>query len=77
MSAELAQHIIELAGLYLLAGLVFGLIFVTLLIKRFDPNAREAAPVQFRVLILPGVIVLWPILLVIFFKRLLVGGEPA
>lgn len=75
MSPELAGMIISGLGLYLLAGLVFALAFVTLLIKRFDHNAAEAAPIQFRLLILPGVIALWPLLLTLFLKRATVGGE--
>ena len=70
MDPALAALILACLGAYLALGLVFGLIFVTLLIKRFDPNAGEAAPIQFRLLILPGVAALWPLLMLLFLKRL-------
>ena len=74
MDAVLAQSLLTGAALYLLAGLVFGLVFVTVLVKRFDANAGEAAPIQFRVLILPGVIALWPLLVLLMLKRTVMGG---
>lgn len=74
MDAVFAQSLLTGAGLYLLAGLVFGLVFVTFLVKRFDANAGEAAPIQFRLLILPGVIALWPLLALLMLKRTVMGG---
>lgn len=75
MDPVLAQTILACLGLYLLIGLVFALAFVTVLIKRFDANAAEAAPLQFRVLIFPGVAALWPVLLLTLLKRMTLGGE--
>ena len=49
------------AGLYLAAGLVFGLAFVTLGVQRVDDDAKGGS-VGFRILILPGTILLWPLL---------------
>lgn len=74
MDPDFAQAILTGLALYLGAGLVFALVFVTLLIKPFDPNAAKAAPLQFRVLIFPGVVALWPFLLIQFFKRVTMGN---
>lgn len=74
MDLGLAQSLLTGAGLYLLAGTVFGLVFVTVLIKRFDANAGEAAPLQFRVLIFPGAVALWPLLALLVLKRTVLGG---
>jgi len=48
-------------GLYLFAGLFFGLYFVNRGAGVIDPAARDTGT-SFKFLILPGVIALWPIL---------------
>ncbi|MCP2670305.1 hypothetical protein NHF40_05120 [Maricaulaceae bacterium EIL42A08] len=73
MAAETADLIVSLAGLYLAIGLMVGLVFITLLLKRSSAGARTAAPLQFRILIFPASVVLWPIVLV----RGLIGGAKA
>lgn len=60
------------AGGYLLAGLLFGLAFVTVGVSRLDPAARGTSP-AFRLLILPGCVALWPVLAVRWLAR--PGGE--
>lgn len=75
MDPALAEAVLTGLGLYFLTGLLFALTFVTVLIKRFDSNAAEAAPLQFRLLIVPGVAALWPILLLALIKRLTLGGN--
>lgn len=67
---EIASLILLIAALYLGAGLVFGLVFVSRGVQRFDP-AAHGAPWSFRLLILPGVVALWPIL-----ARRLARGRP-
>jgi hypothetical protein len=57
-----AQAVLLMAALYLLGGLIFGLVFVTYGVGRFDPAARSTSP-AFRLLILPGAVALWPFLL--------------
>lgn len=74
MDIVLAEAMLICAALYGLAGLVFALAFITLFLKRFDPNAGEAAPLQFRILIFPGVVALWPLLLALMLKRSVLGG---
>ena len=49
-------------GVYLALGLVFGLAFVLRGIRSVDP-AAEGATWGFRVLVLPGSAVFWPLLL--------------
>jgi hypothetical protein len=46
---------------YTAAGLVVGLVFVTVGVARIDPAARGTS-VAFRLLILPGSAALWPVL---------------
>lgn len=48
--------------IYLLTGLFFGLFFITRGIYQVD-EAAEGTGWGFRLLILPGVIALWPVLL--------------
>ena len=63
MSVEAAGYLVAAMGLYLGFGLVFGLIFVFALGKRIDP-AADPMPIQARLIILPGVTLLWPLMLV-------------
>jgi len=56
-----AKVITALAGGYLLTGLAVGLAFLLFRIERQDPAARGAY--AFRPLLLPGLALLWPIVL--------------
>lgn len=55
---------IAAAGLaaYAAAGILFAAAFMTVGVDRIDPQARGSSW-RFRLLIVPGVAVLWPILL--------------
>ena len=67
-----ATWLVRAAGLYLLAGLLFGVAFVVRGIERADRGAAGAT-VGFRLIVLPGVVALWPLLL----RRWLAGsGTP-
>jgi hypothetical protein len=55
--------IIALLGIYLGAGIAFAIAFVMVGVAQVDPAAR-AAPIGFRLIILPAVTALWPFLLV-------------
>jgi hypothetical protein len=57
-----AEWFVTLLTAYGAAGLVFAAAFVTLGVQRVDPVA-ERAPWGFRLIILPGVAALWPLLL--------------
>jgi len=48
--------------LYAAAGLLFGVCFVCWGIEQVDPAARGSG-IGFRVIVLPGVAALWPLLL--------------
>lgn len=61
MSLDTANLVLSIAGGYLAAGLAFALAFLTLGAGRIDAGAR-GAPIGFRLVIAPGVILLWPVL---------------
>ena len=63
--------VLEALALYAAAGFVFALAFLTFGIGRMDPSARGSG-FGFRLTILPGVVALWPLMLV----RWIVGGAP-
>ena len=56
---------------YLLIGWLFGIAFVIRGVDRVDPVAQGAG-IGFRLIILPGVAALWPLLLMRWTKR---GGQ--
>lgn len=68
---QLAEMIVMGLGLYVGIGLVFALLFVTLGVSRVDP-AAQGAPWGFRLIILPGTIALWPVMLL----KWIGGGRP-
>jgi hypothetical protein len=51
-----------MAGLYAAMGLVFACAFLTLGVGRVDPLSNGSG-IGFRLIILPGVAALWPLLL--------------
>jgi len=53
--------VVIVAGLYLLAGAVFAIFFLTKGITKID-SGTHGAGWGFRLIILPGTIVLWPVL---------------
>ena len=69
----MAAAIVQIVTVYLAVGVVVGVAFLFLGVDRVDPAARGAY--AFRPLLLPGLTLLWP--LVIFRWRSLTasGGE--
>jgi hypothetical protein len=63
----MAEFFVDALAAYGVAGAVFAVVFVTLGIYRVDPVA-EHAPLGFRLIVFPGVAVLWPELLFRWFK---------
>ncbi len=61
MSLELATWIVRIAACYLAVGLAFALPFVLRWSSRLDPVA-EHGTTGFRLLIVPGAVLLWPLL---------------
>jgi hypothetical protein len=73
-SAEaIATGLVWLAGIYAGAGLVFALAFLRPGggVERVDPGAKGTGAL-FRLIVLPGVAALWPLLL----SRWRAGGGP-
>ena len=68
---ETVTDILSALALYAGAGFLFALAFLTVGIGRIDPAARGSG-IGFRLTILPGVVALWPLMLV----RWIVGGAP-
>ena len=61
MSITLASWIWGGIGIYMALGLVFSLLYVTIGVGKSDP-AVEGATVGFRLIIIPGVALFWPML---------------
>ena len=57
-------------SVYLACGLVFAMAFVVKGVQRVDAGARGAG-IGFRVIIIPGTMVFWPVLL----KKWLAAGK--
>jgi len=53
---------LALLGIYLLLGVVFSVPFLLRGAARIDPDAAEGS-VGFKMLVLPGVVALWPLLI--------------
>jgi hypothetical protein len=62
MAPWLAELVVGLAGLYGSAGLFFSIPFAAFGITRIDPLGA-GSPWTFRLLIVPGVVLFWPLLL--------------
>jgi hypothetical protein len=74
MPVQVAEWLVRAAGLYLLAGTCFAVPFVIAGVGRIDPSAH-AGTLGFRLIILPGVVLLWPLLLTRLVRR--VTSPPA
>jgi hypothetical protein len=61
MPETLARALLAVLALHALAGLGFAAAFLPRRIERVDPSARGSSW-AFRLLILPGVVALWPLL---------------
>jgi hypothetical protein len=70
MSLQAAEIVATLLEAYVLAGLLFALVFLPRGARRVDPHLA-GAPVLVRLLILPGVAALWPLMA----RRWLTGAE--
>ena len=66
--AYVVSILVTLLGVYLAIGFLFALAFVWKGIGKVDNDATSAS-VGFRLLILPGSMVLWPVLLRRWLKR--------
>lgn len=66
--SSVAVIFVNLFQLYLLLGFLFGLFFVFKGVQKVDPVADHTSW-RFRLLILPGTMALWPILLNKWIKK--------
>jgi len=64
----IAAALLILLGLYLAGGFLFAVPFVLLGVNKIDPHAAHGTW-GFRLLILPGAAVFWPLLLRRWLKR--------
>ncbi|HKQ62464.1 MAG TPA: hypothetical protein VJS92_14330 [Candidatus Polarisedimenticolaceae bacterium] len=71
MPEAAAVWLIRVFGTYLTLGAVFALPFVARGIRRIDPAARGAS-LGFRLVVFPGVVAFWPLLL----RRWLAAAPP-
>jgi len=69
VSAEtIAGLIIGIVQGYLILGMVFAVVFVVSLVGRVDASA-QGATWGFRVLIIPGIALLWPLMFIRVLRR--------
>ena len=61
MTVTAASWIWSIIGIYLGLGVLFAIAFLSMRLKKSDPDAEEGS-VGFRLIILPGVILMWPAL---------------
>ncbi len=65
----LAELVVDLLAAYAALGTLFAIAFVASGVKRIDPVARGSG-LGFKMIILPGVVLLWPVLP----RRWMTGG---
>lgn len=66
---EIATWMVRGLGFYAALGVLFGAVFVTRGLERLDPGTRGSGW-GFRLIVFPGVVALWPLLL----RRWLAGS---
>ena len=70
MSEAAAELLVLVLGVYVLIGLLVGLIYMFGGAGRIDPAAKgKGLPFRVRLQILPGVMGLWPIMLTKLFMQ--------
>ena len=60
MPLEIAQFVVGAFEAYVVAGVAFALMFLARGVTRLDPRVA-GAPKTLRLLILPGIVALWPL----------------
>lgn len=71
MNESIATILLGLLGVYLLIGMIFYFPFIRKGVHKIDDGVK-AAPLFMKILIFPGTVALWPILL-----RKVRKGEPS
>ena len=62
MKETIVLFVFVMLGIYLLAGVLFSMVFIVKGLNKMDEGAVESG-IGFKLIILPGCIVLWPLLL--------------
>jgi hypothetical protein len=75
MRMLIGETLLGLILIYLTCGLVFGVAFVAIGVGRLD-EAAHGTSITFRLLILPGTIVFWPLLAAWWLKISWQGRNP-
>ena len=60
MPLEIAKVVVAVFEAYAVAGLAFAVVFLPRAVARLDPRVA-GAPKTLRLLILPGIVALWPL----------------
>jgi hypothetical protein len=68
MTIGLASLILTVLGVYMAVGLIFGVAFIILGASKID-TASIKMPIRVRLLILPGVMLLWPLMMAKWITR--------
>lgn len=70
MSEAVAEALVLGLGIYAGLGVIVGLIYMFGGAGRIDPAAKgKGLPIRVRLLILPGIVGLWPIMLMKLFTQ--------
>jgi hypothetical protein len=62
-----AEWLLLASAIYLMIGVVVGVAFLSLGVKKVD-SAAIGAPITFRMIVFPGTVVLWPAVLVMWLR---------
>jgi hypothetical protein len=68
MALEWAQWLVGACGVYLVVGAIFAIVFVSAGLQRIDVAAKEM-PLSARLLVFPGLVALWPLMLTKWLSR--------
>lgn len=71
MNESIATILLTLLGVYLLIGIIFYFPFIKKGVHKIDDGVK-AAPLSMKILIFPGTVALWPLLL-----KKVKKGEPS
>jgi hypothetical protein len=63
----LVEIILMIVALYFFAGILFAIFFSIKGIQKVDPSTHGSG-LGFRIIIIPGVVTLWPVLLIKWIK---------
>jgi len=65
---KVVEIIMILFSVYLICGLLFAIPFVYKGVTTVDPEGAKGASLGFRLIIIPGTMVFWPVLLIKWIK---------